>query len=434
MNQVDTPPDVTAAALEPPPAVPHGKADRAGLTVALQSRDLIFLTFGQVVSQMGDSFLLVSLLVLVRTLTTSPLTLAGLIVSAGLPTLLFGLFAGVVVDRFDRRMIMLLSDTFRGVIVLGFLLVTDASHLPLAMVINFFMGVAGVVFIPARAALMPHIVVPLGLVAANMLVESTQIISIVIGPALASYVIDQHGQSTAIIIDSMTFFLSAACIWQMSRRNIKLHDAPLNAQQLRHELLEGLSYIRRHHALLLLIAAASASQMGLGAVIILGTIHIQEVFGVSASGIGALLSILGMGMVLGGAIVATPYAQRHTNMFVLVSTVVVGISLTVFPFLPVYRLAVAAIFITGVGMIASRSVIAALTQMAVPTQKLGRVDAAGNMVISLAYNASLVATGALGLAVDRWVIFLLAGVLSVIAGVLAFRALQESQMVGEIEV
>lgn len=398
--------------------------NRAGLRVALQGRDLRLLLAGQVISQMGDSFLLVAMLIIVRSLTTSSLALAALAASIGIPTVLFGLFGGVFVDRFDRRWTMLGADIVRGLVVLALLLVRDARDIPIMLAVGFVMGTAGVLFIPARNAVLPLIVPAAGLVAANMLIEGTQVAALVIGPAMGGLFVTRFGSDIAILFDSLTFFLSGVCIFMMRVQHDKSTIQPLSGAQLRHELREGLDYVRHHPLLLRLMMAGATSMLALGAVIILGTIQLQEVYQVDASGLGSLLSVLGLGMVVGGLLVATPIAFHHPAPIVGISMAVLGASLGVFPFLPEFRFALMAIFVTGLTLIASRSIVAALVQINTPNDRLGRVESAYNILLAIAYNASLIATGVLGVAVDPRFIFVAAGVLSLLAGWLAFQALR----------
>ncbi len=397
---------------------------RAGLRVALRSRDLRLLAAGLAVSQLGDSFLLVAMLIIARSLTTNPLAISLLAASIGLPTVLFGLFAGVLIDRFDRRKVMILSDIIRGVAVLFLLLVRDARDLPIMMIVGFIMGTAGVLFLPARNALLPRIVPAEGLVAANMLIEATQIAALVVGPALGGLFVTVLGPQAAIAFDSASFFVSATCIFLLSTRHVRMQTEKLTARQLRDEMMEGLRYIRRNDLLWRLMLAGAASMLGLGAVIILGTVQIQDVYNIQASGIGALLSVLGLGMVVGGAAVATPWAHIYPAPFVGVSMVLLGSSLALFPFLGDFRLALVAIFITGASLISLRSVVSALMQMNVPDDRRGRVESANNVVMAASYNASLIATGALGIAIAPSFLFPLAGAFVLAAGVLAFQSIR----------
>ncbi|MCW5881043.1 MAG: MFS transporter [Anaerolineae bacterium] len=205
---------------------------------------------------------------------------------------------------------------------------------------------------------------------------------------------------------------------------MRMQTEKLTARQLRDEMMEGLRYIRRNDLLWRLMLAGAASMLGLGAVIILGTVQIQDVYNIQASGIGALLSVLGLGMVVGGAAVATPWAHIYPAPFVGVSMVLLGSSLALFPFLGDFRLALVAIFITGASLISLRSVVSALMQMNVPDDRRGRVESANNVVMAASYNASLIATGALGIAIAPSFLFPLAGAFVLAAGVLAFQSIR----------
>lgn len=418
-------PETTDETIELGVAPISSSESRAGLRVALQSRDMRLLASGLAVSQLGDSFLLVAMLIIARSLTTNPFAISLLAASIGLPTVLFGLFAGVLIDRFDRRKVMIASDIVRGVAVLFLLLVQDARGLPIMMVVGFVMGTAGVLFLPARNALLPRIVAAEGLVAANMLIEATQIAALVVGPALGGIFVTQLGPKAAILFDSASFFVSAVCVFFLSTRQVRMHTEKLTATQLRDEMMEGLHYIRDHDLLWRLMLAGAASMLGLGAVIILGTVQIQEVYSIEASGIGALLSVLGLGMVVGGAAVATPWAHIYPAQFVGVSMVLLGASLGIFPFLGDFRLALGAIFVTGASLIALRSVVSALMQMNVPDDRRGRVESANSVVMASSYNVSIIATGALGIAIPPTYLFPLAGLFVLGAGVLAFQSIRQ---------
>ncbi len=403
-----------------------GSATRAGIAVALRSREMRLMWAGLVVSQIGDSFLLIAMLTIVRTLTTNPLAIAAIAASIGLPPVLFGLFAGVFVDRWDRRVVMLVSDIVRGVVVLGLLLVHDAQDLPIMLIVGFVMGTMGVLFMPARNAVLPQIVPQEGLVAANLLVEGSQVAALVIGPALGGIFVAEFGAPVAIMADATTFFFSAVCIFLMRIPKDNAEAKPLTTAQLRHELVEGLSVIRHSPLLIRLISAGATNMLALGAVLVLGVVYFESAFGVDPAGFGALLSILGIGMILGGALVATPYSHARPDLFVGISMALLGASLIALPFMETLRTALAAIFVVGMSLIAARSVVGALIQMNVSNEVLGRVEAANNLVLGAAYNLGFVFSGALGAAIDTRLAFVMCGALTLIAGVMAFRAIRHA--------
>ena len=84
--------------------------------------------------------------------------------------------AGVYVDRLDRKRVMVISDLIRGLLVLGFILVDSADKIWLLYLIGFVQASVGTFFNPARSALIPNLVEKEGLLAANSLTQTTQII------------------------------------------------------------------------------------------------------------------------------------------------------------------------------------------------------------------------------------------------------------------
>ncbi|MCP5023941.1 MAG: MFS transporter [bacterium] len=95
----------------------------------LRIKDFRYLWLGQIVSNLGDSMTNLALLLLINHLTGSTAALATMAILLALPSLTFGLFAGVIVDRADRKRIMLLSDLLRSIFVLGFILVDGPERI-----------------------------------------------------------------------------------------------------------------------------------------------------------------------------------------------------------------------------------------------------------------------------------------------------------------
>ena len=93
-----------------------------------------------------------------------------------------GLFAGAYVDRADRRRIMLASDLLRRAAVLGFVFVGSASALWLLFILAFVQSSVGTFFAPARGAVIPKVVPPEGLLAANSVAQATRVVSGIAAP------------------------------------------------------------------------------------------------------------------------------------------------------------------------------------------------------------------------------------------------------------
>ena len=174
------------------------------------------LWLGQVISAVGDYFYFLAVPILINKLTgsTAAISLA-MIFGFALPQLVFGLPAGVLVDRWDRRRLMIATDIARAVLVLGGLFVRDAGTIWILYVVGFSVSVASRFFFPARAALIPALVSEKELVAANGLSQLTETASLLIGPALAGLTIGLWGEGVAFVADSFSFLVSAAAIWSI---------------------------------------------------------------------------------------------------------------------------------------------------------------------------------------------------------------------------
>ena len=110
------------------------------------------LWIGQVISNVGDNFTAIAQLVLVNQITGSTLALAAMAIALTLPKLLFGVVAGVFVDRLDRRKLMLLVDVLRALVVLPMALVHSPDQIWIFYVCGFITSAVASVYEIRRAA------------------------------------------------------------------------------------------------------------------------------------------------------------------------------------------------------------------------------------------------------------------------------------------
>src|SRR6187401_2309459 len=153
----------------------------AALALLRENRAFRLLWFGQVVSQLGDWFNSVALYALLYQLTGSASSVALMMVMQMLPAALVGPGAGVIVDRWDRRKIMIAADVFRDVAALGLLFVRSPSGVWFAYVVTALMVGAVGFFEPARSASIPIIVPRDRLVTANAVATATWSAMLAIG-------------------------------------------------------------------------------------------------------------------------------------------------------------------------------------------------------------------------------------------------------------
>ena len=269
-----------------------------------ENPDFRNLWFGQIVSLLGDWFNLIGSAALIATLTGSGLAISGLFVVRMLAPFLISPVAGVVTDRYDRRAILIAADLLRAVIVLGFLLVRDAQMVWLLYVLTALQLAVSGFFDPAKNAILPDVVEPRQLGAANALASATWSVMLAFGAALGGLVAGTWGVYSAFSLDALTFLLSAFFIFQVRyRQQPGQKSQGKTIKDALNEYLEGLRYLNRERDILMI-----ASQKGMIALAVAGGFNVvqvaiaEKVFVIGEGGslsLGIFLTVFGIGTGLG---------------------------------------------------------------------------------------------------------------------------------------
>ncbi|GCE21719.1 MFS transporter [Dictyobacter kobayashii] len=202
---------------------------RIRLLRAFKYRPFTYLWIGQTISSLGDGAYTTALAWLILVLTGSA-TAMGIVVTANaLPRVLFLLLGGVVADRLPRRLMMLLSDGSRAVIVLLIALLSWTHQLQLwhLVVLSLFFGIVDGFFIPAYQSIPAQLVPRDDLPSANALNELSLRFSQFVGPLLGAACVALVGPGSAFGLDGLSFVLSTLCLLAMRLPARLLEPAPL---------------------------------------------------------------------------------------------------------------------------------------------------------------------------------------------------------------
>lgn len=226
------------------------------------------------------------------------------------PMLLLGLYAGVVVDRSDKRLLLLLTQSSSAVLALAMcvLVTTGAVNLPLVYVFATLVGTVAAVDTPARQAFVSEMVGPERLTNAVALNSVTFNSARVIGPAIAGTLIGTLGTmpGAAVVFGANAISFVAVLTGLLRMRTAELHPSR-RAGRAAGQLRDGLRYVGRHRPILvpiLLIGVVGA--MGLNFPVTLALMASEEFDG-TAQTYGLLSSVLAVGCVLGAGF----GARRH---------------------------------------------------------------------------------------------------------------------------
>ena len=271
------------------------------------NRPFRHLWYGQVVSELGDWLNSIAIYMLVLKLSGTGTAMATVMVAKLLPIFFVSPLAGVLIDRMDRKVIMITSDMLRFVVVLGFLLVDDAGDLWLLYSLAVVEIALAGFFEPARSAIIPSLTPREDLVTANALSGSTWSVMLAVGAALGGVLVSLFGIKTAFVIDAFTFLLSAWFIAriQYPKGTLAKEKAERTDASGFKTLVDGMRYLIAQPMILVLALMKSGLAVA-GGVMTLIPLYANKMF-VSASAIsmaiGAMYSARGLGAALGPILV-----------------------------------------------------------------------------------------------------------------------------------
>ncbi len=381
-------------------------------------RDFRLLWLGQATSSLGDAVTNLALLLTTQRLTGSVSAVAATAIAIALPQLLIGLPAGVFVDRWDRRRVMIASDLLRGLLVLGFVLVTSADRMWLLWLVAFAQAAVGTFFNPARGALVPSIVGSERLMAANSLSESTRIVFGVIGTGMAGVYAGVADTLTALfVLDAATFIVSAMLETRIRRsgRADRPHPKALIA-----ELTEGIRTITATRPLIGVLVGTGVAMLGLGAVNVLMVPFVVDDLGVAETWFGALEAAQVVSMVAAGAVLAAVAGRARPGVVLSVGLAGAGaLVATVGAVTTAWQLVVV-LFLVGWFVTPLQASAHTILQREVEPSMLGRAGAGFSTVTTTANVASMALAGTAAAFMGTRSVFMAAGILTIAAGALAW--------------
>jgi MFS family permease len=363
------------------------------------NRNFRRLLIGQVISQAGDWFSTVAVYTMLLGMTGSGESIAFLLILKFLPFFFVGPFAGVVADRFNRKTIMIVTDLARGVLVLGFLLVDRPEHIWLAYALTCSQVVLSTFFDPAKTAAVPALVATRELISANGLSGVSWSVTLALGAAAGGIVTDMLGRDAAFVIDSVSFFASAAFLSQVRFPSLR----PVPRLQSRAaltgfvDLIEGARYLKSNLRVVALLLVKTGWGLG-GGVLLLLTVFGKNVFPIGRDGstsIGLLYAARGIGALIGPIVARTLSSESSQAMrrAIGVAFFVSAVFYILFARSPALWLA--ALFVVGAHAGGSVQWVFSTTllQLSVPDQFRGRVFALELGLLTLSMSLSTYLTG-----------------------------------------
>ncbi len=333
-------------------------------------------------SNLADGIVKVGLPLVAVGLTDSPVLVAGVAMAFSLPWLLVALPAGALVDRLDRRKVMLAANTLRAALfgATALAVTLDVTSIWLLYVVAFGAGVAETLYDTSAQSILPQVVARDVLPQANGRLHFVELAANqFVGPPLAGFLV-AGGAVLAVAGPAGLWAVAVAALLLVRGRFRVERDRPT---ALRADITEGLRFLWRHRllrTLAVMVGGSNFTTSAVLAVLVLYAVGSDSAMGLTEPGYGLLLTALAAGIMLGSLVAARieRWLGRPLSLgtSLLACAAVVGI-----PALSTNPLVLGAVFLAGGVLIATWNVITvSLRQLITPERLLGRVNSGYRML------------------------------------------------------
>jgi MFS family permease len=387
---------------------------------------------GQVVSSLGDRVHQIALVFLVAGATnSSPLALGLVFAAITVPTFLVGPVAGALVDRWDRKQVMVGSDLVRGGLV--FLIPVVANlHIGLVVALVFLVAVASSFFRPARTAALPQVVPEEDLLTANSSMWVADTFSDLAGYGLGGLFVALLGSalSLAFWLDAASYVASAALVAAVTIPPLAPAGGAAVAS-IRTDLLEGWRFLRAEAVLFATTVQAAIAEYGMGALTALSPLLIAALplGGLDApTAYGFFEMAMGIGLVGGGVVIGAIAGRLPKGPAIVAGFVALGAALILLAMARNLGLALVLAGVVGLANVTFVVPSQTVFQQRTPEEMLGRVVAIRLAAVNATLACAMVTSGWLAAVLGIDAVLAGCGILSLIAGLagLAVRAIRNA--------
>ncbi len=346
---------------------------------------LLAFAGSQGISAIGDGIYLVALSWTALTVTHSSVYLGLLLTTSALPRAILMLGGGVLVDRLGARRVILGSDSTRMVVVVALALVVVLGHGSVAelFVIAAIFGAFDALFYPAATTMIPALVSPEQLAAANGAWQVATQGSVLIGPPLGGVILGISGPGPAFAADGATFMVAFLALLLIRVRATTVsggvEQAPGDAQGPRAEtawvqLTAGIRTAFSDPFMRAILPLAAAMNLAAGGPLNVGLPLLARAHGWGPTGYGLLFGAIGAGLLVGGIAMSTGLKLPRLGVSVMVGVLLMAVTMAGIAFSSL--LVVSVILCALVGMLISGINVAIITviQKNTAPHMLGRVS------------------------------------------------------------
>ncbi len=395
----------------------------SALPTKLLNKDYVLLWLGQMVSATGNSVQYIALMWWIMEkfpANQSGIVMGWMFASNMIPVAVIGPFAGVLVDRISRKAIVVLSDAFRGGLILwmAYLAYTNQLTVWWIYTIAALMGIGAAFFRPSLQATIPNIVPDKHLTKANSLFQTGMQFTQIIGPAIGGILVGFFGAFFVFAVNGMSFLVSS-----LTELFINFRQSFRKSEKIKSffgDFKEGLKFTYTKKMIFWTMIIASLLNFAFAPIDILIAKQVKTIYGLGALELGYVVSAFAVGMIVGAGLLSIlPELKKKHNMIIL-NMFTAGVFFSLMGLAPSLITFLTLALLIGISISISNVLFMVVLQRIVPDEKRGRVFSVLTTSGTILQPVSLALIGGISAVLTNNVIFLTLGIIVALGSLLMY--------------
>jgi len=340
----------------------------------LKNKTFMLFFIGNITSLIGFGFNLIAISWMVLEESGSEYLLGKIMASATAPGLILAIFAGVIIDKVNRKWLLVFLDIFRMLVVIGFLyhISNNTFELSILYPVAFFMGLGNSLFWPTAQAFVQELVSEKDYFDANKLLSASYQVGSILGAGVGGLIVHAYSPIVALWINIITYFVSAAFI---SFAPFKRKKKNVEDESLYDSIMKGFSYLKKRIDVLILGFTTILSDVAIWGSLSVLTITIsKEIFQKGSLGYGIMDGFYGIGALLSTILVGIALSKFSKASYLMFCYAIAGFMCLITPIMANIYIAGVAYFIMGLHNNSARIIVRTIFMENIPNHIMGRVQ------------------------------------------------------------
>ncbi len=340
----------------------------------LKNSTFMLFFSGNVISLIGFGFNLIAISWMVLEKTGSEYALGKVMASATVPGLILALFAGIIIDRVNRKWLLVTLDIFRMIVVMIFLIILRFYdfHLWFIYPVVIFLGLGNSLFWPTAQAFVQELVIEKEYFNANKLLSASYQVGSILGAGMGGFIVHLYNPKVALWFNVGTYFISSILI---ALAPFKFVAQSKKTNNIYHAIVKGFNFLKHRYDVLVLGLTTILSDVAIWGSLSVLTITIsKEIFKKGSWGYGLMDGLYGIGALFSTILVGYMIKNIGRANYLLFCYGIAGIMCLITPFMPNIYLAAIVYFIMGLHNNSARIIIRTIFMENIPNKIMGRVQ------------------------------------------------------------